>query len=75
VSDDADYERCEPMVVTVWSFDMRCTECGVLIPAGTRFVSLWPGDQRHEGRCPTPWTPRVIEGGLTRAPEQLSDRL
>jgi hypothetical protein len=70
VIDPSDYDAYEPLIFTVWNDDIRCTECGVLIPAGTCLISLWPGDLRHEVGCHR-WTPVIVPGGGAGDPEQL----
>ncbi len=46
-----------------------CERCGRAIPAGETAV-LTPDAVSHE-RCPTRWTPTVIDGGGQTSPRQL----
>jgi hypothetical protein len=42
----------------------RCDACGDMMPPGTD-IEATPGDPPrlvHDGRCPTRWTPTVIDG-------------
>ena len=58
--------------------EVECHNCGLMIQAGIRFVLIDGYLVTHEGGCPPPWYPDVIEGGArsvpagtTLPPEQL----